>query len=113
MKQKLNIFAIIIFLLTTSNSFAQKNISEWLTKGDSSVVFKQQASISFSSTQAATTVITVDDSKTFQSIDGFGFALTQGSALALIKMNADKRAQLLKELFDTKDDHIGVSYIRL
>ncbi len=33
-------------------------------------------------------VIEVDDTKTYQTIDGFGFALTQGSAMPILKMNA-------------------------
>ena len=105
--------SIISCILITGNSLAQNNISEWLTNGDSSVIFKPQSPFPFSSSATSTVVIDVDDAKTFQSIDGFGFALTQGSALALLKMNVVKRAELLKELFDTQGDHIGVSYIRL
>ncbi|MBS1917890.1 MAG: glucosylceramidase [Bacteroidetes bacterium] len=112
MKWKPGILIVIIFSIAC-NSFAQKNnIVYWLTTGDSSVVFKQQKPLVFSSAKTVT-IIHVDDSKTYQSIDGFGFALTQGSALALQKMKAEKRSQLLKELFNTDGDHIGVSYIRL
>ena len=94
--------------------YAQTKITEWLTKGDSSVLFKKQAiSNSFSAKKYRSAVIEIDDTKKYQSIDGFGFALTQGSAMPIIKMSAVKRAALLKELFDTSGNNIGVSYIRL
>lgn len=94
--------------------FAQTKITEWLTKGDSSVLFqKQPLSISFNSGTYNFPVINVDDNKKYQPIDGFGFALTQGSAMPIIKMSAAKRAALLKNLFDTTGNNIGISYIRL
>ncbi len=46
-------------------------------------------------------------------MDGFGFALTGGSAQLLMKMEADKRAAILREVFLPAEDGIGVSYIRL
>jgi len=58
-------------------------------------------------------VIVVDETQTFQSIDGFGFALTGGSASNIIKMSPAARAALLKELFATDKNNIGTSYLRL
>lgn len=112
---------ITVFLCSTSGAVeAQqttqktKKITQWLTAGDSTVLFKKQtAVISFSGNSSLTQVITVDETQTYQSIDGFGFALTQGSAMHIIKMNAAKRVALLKELFDTTGNNIGISYIRL
>lgn len=57
--------------------------------------------------------ITVDPKTTFQTMDGFGFALTGGSAQLLMKMDGEKRAALLREVFSPAQDGIGVSYIRL
>jgi len=92
----------------------QTKIIQWLTRGDSTILFKQQSSpISFSGKTPSSPVIDVDDTKTYQAVDGFGFALTQGSAMPIIKMNAVKRAALLKELFGTDGNNIGISYIRL
>jgi len=51
--------------------------------------------------------------KTYQTIDGFGFALTGGSAQLLMHMDPAKRAALLQELFTRTGDGIGVSYLRL
>ena len=47
-----------------------------------------------------------------QPVDGFGFALTGGSAELLMKMSSGGRAKILKELFAWDDKNIGVSYLR-
>jgi glucosylceramidase len=55
----------------------------------------------------------VDDSRTFQTIDGFGFTLTGGSAMHIVRMAPTARAALLRELFATDGANIGTSYLRL
>jgi glucosylceramidase len=93
---------------------AQTNISYWLTNADRSQLFQlQNQQIPFSATAQGHSVIEVSETETFQSIDGFGFALTGGSAQHIINMNATARTALLKELFGTDGNHIGVSYLRL
>ena len=57
--------------------------------------------------------ITVDSGRRFQSIDGFGFALTGGSAQHLAAVSPDKRRALLGEVFSPAGDGIGVSYLRV
>ena len=86
----------------------------WLTKADRSVLFaRQNQTLKFSEAQNANPTIIVNDKETYQPIDGFGYALTGGSAQHIIKMSAPARAALLKELFATDGNNIGVSYIRL
>lgn len=58
-------------------------------------------------------VIEINDKQTFQSMDGFGYALTGGSAFHLHNMSAPARKAILKELFATTGDNIGVSYLRI
>jgi glucosylceramidase len=57
--------------------------------------------------------IIIDDTHRMQTIDGFGFALTGGSAELMMKMDPSARRELIEELFGTGDGQIGVSYIRL
>ena len=57
-------------------------------------------------------VITVDTTKTFQPIDGFGFALTGGSAFLINeKLSGRQRSDLLEELFTEKG--IRINYLRI
>ncbi|MEH3111876.1 glycoside hydrolase family 30 protein [Pedobacter terrae] len=93
---------------------AQNQPQVWLTKADRTALFTRQATgLKLSAAKNKQPVIVINDKKTFQSIDGFGYALTGGSAQHIVKMSAPARATLLKELFATNGNHIGVSYIRL
>lgn len=59
-------------------------------------------------------MINVDTATTYQPIDGFGYALTGGSAMLMnTKLSAEQRAALLKELFTTEGNGIGISYLRV
>jgi glucosylceramidase len=101
-------------LLAPHSAHAQKDVSLWLTNSDSSALFQQQTSpIPLTSTPATTQIIDVDSKKTYQTIDGFGFALTGGSAQLIWKMEPAARAALLRELFAVDGNSIGVSYLRL
>jgi glucosylceramidase len=95
---------------------AQKSgdIQVWLTNADKSALFEQQKpSLQFSRSKGEETTIEIDDEKSFQTIDGFGFALTGGSAQHLAHMDEVKRSALLKELFAVDGKNIGISYLRI
>ena len=87
----------------------------WLTTPDKSALFQlQPVKPAFSAkAKANPTTIVVDDKQTFQTIDGFGYCLTGGSAQLLRQMAPAERAKLLRELFGTDGTAIGVSYLRL
>ena len=86
----------------------------WLTKGDQSVMLQKQTSIlAFGPTQNSYATIEVDEGKSFQTIDGFGYTLTGGSVQVINQLNAQKRQDLLKELFDTNENSIALSYLRI
>jgi glucosylceramidase len=86
----------------------------WLTTSDrSSLLARQPTSLRFRKGDAKSSVIDVDDKQTYQSMDGFGFALTGGSAQLMMLMDAPRRSALLKELFGRGKDQIGVSYLRV
>ncbi|MEO8737835.1 MAG: glycoside hydrolase family 30 beta sandwich domain-containing protein [Edaphobacter sp.] len=85
-----------------------------MTTPDKSALFQaQKPSLHFSKSVGTSPTIDVDDKQTFQFIDGFGFALTGGSAQLMMRMSAAKRAALLHELFATDDANIGISYLRV
>ena len=60
----------------------------------------------------ATTVLQLDATKTYQTMDGFGFALTYSSCYNLMKMSAADREAFLKKTYSTTDGY-GVSYARI
>ncbi len=86
----------------------------WLTKADKSVLFqKQTEKLTFGPLANVLPSIYVDDTKRFQSMDGFGYTLTGGSAQLLARMSVSDRTKLLEELFATHQNNIGVSYLRI
>lgn len=104
----------LLALLAPLSARAQSDVSLWLTNPDRSALFQlQTAPISFTKAPATNQIIDVDPAKTYQTIDGFGFALTGGSAQLIKRMDPAARAALLHDLFATDGTSIGVSYLRL
>lgn len=103
-----------LLLAAATNTQAQK-VQTWLTDPAANVFFQQQTQqTTFAKKkEAGTTTITIDDVQKFQAIDGFGWALTGGSAGHLQQMTPAVRTALLKELFTADANNIGGSYIRL
>ncbi|UHG92911.1 glycoside hydrolase family 30 protein [Spirosoma oryzicola] len=96
------------------NHTSSAGVQFWLTNPDRSALFaRQPGTLSFSSATNQNPTIAIDASQTFQSIDGFGYTLTGGSAMLLNRMDTKARAALLKELFATEGNSIGVSYLRI
>ncbi len=90
-------------------------VESWLTLPDHTVLFQRQTTqLSFAENSNDLSTIEVDTSQKFQSIDGFGMALTGGSAsLINQKLNGTQRTALLTELFKNDGTNIGVSYLRI
>ena len=94
--------------------FVKTDVMFWLTKADSTIRFKRQnIALNFSSSAASNNTIIVDSTQTFQTIDGFGFALTGGSAYLINRLTEAYRNNLLRELFASDSTFIGTSYLRI
>ncbi len=90
------------------------DVEMWLTKPDQSALLQKQSSIlSFANTTNSFPVIDVDSAVSFQTIDGFGYTLTGGSAYLINHMDATSRSALLNELFGSAANSIGISYLRI
>ena len=90
------------------------DVEFWLTESDKSVLFKQQnTSLLFSNSTNSLPTIEVDTSDTYQTIDGFGYTLTDGSATHINSLAPAVKDALLQELFATDNSNIGVSYLRI
>jgi glucosylceramidase len=88
-------------------------LNTWLTKSDQSILLQKQSLQQFSTSSNTDPIIDVDTTQTMQTVDGFGYTLTGGSAFVINKMAATDKANLLNELFGSGDNSIGVSYLRI
>ncbi|MCM0042663.1 MAG: glucosylceramidase [Algoriphagus sp.] len=88
-------------------------VQVWETIPHSTKIVSKQSSLSFrSDAQNLEEIITINETVKFQNIDGFGFALTGGSA-SLINAMGTSRNVLLQELFGNGPNDIGISYLRI
>lgn len=86
----------------------------WLTTGNQRSLLEKQAGVlSFGTAANNFPFIDVDTAQTFQTVDGFGYTLTGGSAQLINAMNPTAKAALLQELFGNGPNSIGISYLRI
>ncbi len=98
----------------TNLTTGPNQIDFWLTKGDQTVKLqKQNAFLQFGSSINNYPSIAVDETQTFQTIDGFGYTLTGGSAQVINTLNPTKKTELLQELFGSNANSISISYLRI
>lgn len=91
-----------------------QTISSWVTSPDRSNLFTPQGKVADfeEKRNERAAYIVVDPARSYQTMDGFGFALTGGSAEHLMKMTPSARHEILREMFDPKEG-MAFSYIRL
>jgi glucosylceramidase len=123
----LSVFLLVGLLSVQSNCSKNKNgntgnngsnypgatVSSWVTTGDQTLLLQKQPDLTFGTLNNSNPTIDVDSTQTFQTMDGFGYALTDGSAYVINKLNSPDKSSLLQELFGSSDHSIGVSYLRI
>lgn len=92
-----------------------QTVSRWTTRGDRSALLEAAPGLVMEPAPVDTgpSVIMINPGKTFQRMDGFGFALTGGSAQHLMQMQPEARHRLLRSLFAPDPQGLGISYLRV
>ncbi len=92
---------------------AAVDVQAWVTTADQSRLLARQSGLSFATRATLANRIDVDAGKRFQTIVGYGAAVTDASAwLIQTKLNEAQRAALLEELFG-RDGGLGLSFTRI
>lgn len=103
---------LLFIAFSAISKISAQTVTPWLTRGDASVLLSPQATTAFSTNSSnASNVITINENATYQSIAGFGFCLTQGSAEVINSLAASERTALLQELFGSSG--LGISALRI
>ena len=128
MKNKILIAVIIGYLCINADCSSKKQpnppnpnpppitsgITAWITTGDrANLLQKQPNLISFSSATNTNPTVDVDSTIIYQTVDGFGYTLTGGSAYHINRLSAAQKSSLLQELFGSSETSIGISYLRV
>jgi glucosylceramidase len=104
----------LLFCLLLAFGFSAKaqTPSFWLTDPKSGILFQKQ-SVTSVPDEKPTPQINLYTDSVYQSMDGFGFTLSQGSASHLLSMSDSARQSILQELFGSGENDIRISYLRL
>ena len=103
---------LLLLLLSFGFSAKAQAPSFWLTDPKSGILFQKQADPN-SGLGLPTAEISLYPDSTYQSMDGFGFTLSQGSATHFLAMSDSARKAALQELFGDGEKDIRISYLRL
>jgi glucosylceramidase len=89
------------------------DVQAWVTTADQSRLLAHESGLSFAARPALATRIDIEPDRSFQSMVGFGAAVTDASAwLIQTRLNEAQRAALLGELFG-RDGGLGLSFTRI
>ncbi|HEY0432439.1 MAG TPA: glycoside hydrolase family 30 beta sandwich domain-containing protein [Chitinophagaceae bacterium] len=85
----------------------------WVTTGDSSRLLHREHDLRTGNADSLSPSINIQPAQQFQRMEGFGFALTDGSATLINRLPVEQRHALLRELFGKTEKSIGISYLRI
>jgi glucosylceramidase len=104
----------VLLFVASSFPFAYtQTVIPWFTSADKSRLLQQQAALSFSTNAStATATVTVNPTTIYQTMVGFGFCLTEGSAEVISSMTLAQQTALLNEMF-SKTSGLGISVLRI
>ena len=83
----------------------------WVTSADRAELLHDRGTVAFSTRPTSELTITVDPSRTYQTMDGFGASITDSSAAVLYRLDPATREQAMRSVFDPVLG-IGVSALR-
>jgi glucosylceramidase len=110
----LRVLAVIVAACLGSSPSTSHAVDVWITSGDKSQLLRQNPDVVFQpGTGSGGTVIQVVPTTTYQTMSGFGAAMTDSSAWLLQnKMSAGQRDKLMRQLF-SPERGIGLNYLRV
>lgn len=109
----MNRFTLVLFFLGAALTSHAQQVTVVQTTPDLKTPMESRPSLNFQISQATTSpTITVDTTRKYQTMDGFGASLTDSSAWLLYsKLTPEKRDETMRALFDSNSG-IGVSFLR-
>jgi glucosylceramidase len=107
------IYSFLILIALTGCKKTGPNLMSWITSPNHGYFFEKQPLNQFTTNDEELPTIDINESISYQQMEGFGYTLTQGSAQHLMNMEERKRQELLVELFGSEDRSIGINYLRI
>jgi glucosylceramidase len=95
----------------TGAALSSPPVSVWVTTADGQQRLTEQAPVAFSATPPTDLTVTVDPTRTFQTMTGFGGSITDSSAAVLSSLSPAAREAALHLLFDPATGD-GLDFLR-
>lgn len=83
----------------------------WVTTPDRAELMHDRGTVAFTNTPSSDPTIMIDPTRRYQTMDGFGAAITDSTASVLYRLTPAARTQAMRSLFD-QEQGIGVSALR-
>jgi glucosylceramidase len=113
MRRQLRGSILLCSMLFSLGAIHAQTVVLYKTTPDLKQALQKSRKPRFTSATAAGPVITVDDARQFQTMDGFGAAMTDSSAWLLEEqLTATQRKDVMRRLFDPRHG-IGISFVRV
>lgn len=93
-------------------NFPTGGVEAFTTTASKSMLMKTIEAEDIRSASDKSLTITIDNTTRYQSMEGFGPAITGSAAYNLLKMNASERDRLLREAFHSTEG-LGYNYVRI
>jgi len=105
--------AVLAGSLLAATASATTGVQKWSTNADHTQGLKH-GSVPFTKRpRSSLPTIRVDRRRSFQSVEGFGYAITGGSAQVIMEMSPSARRALLTEIFGRRANDLKVRSIRI
>jgi glucosylceramidase len=105
--------ALALSIWTPTAASAAATAEVWLTTADETQKLARQANLAAAGAATGDEAVSIDPSKRFQRMHGFGAAMTDASAELFSKLPEQRRRAIMAELFGRKNDGLGLSFTRL
>lgn len=111
--KKLAVALLATVLAACAKQDAAPQTGMWLTTADQTQKLAPQPAPKAEGAAKGDEAVTIDTSKHYQIIQGFGAAMTDASAEMISRLPEDRRRALMEELFGRKNGGLGFSFTRL
>jgi O-glycosyl hydrolase len=98
---KIRVFTLLVAALSITSTIQSQTVTPWMTTGDQSKLIQQQPTISFGANSGSNpSTITLNTGTTYQTMDGFGYTLTEGSAELIAGLTPTQQSALLNDIYN-------------
>ncbi len=109
----INFGLVCLCLMTATVLSSGQTVNVWLTTDDQTVKMQPQAPVTFATGSGGTNVVDVDETQTYQTIEGFGASFTDTTGYNLNESATPAQRNLaMTNLFSRIGGGIGLSFMR-